>query len=334
MASAPKSTRAVSAATQLILDSGRTAPGASRRWTPEDREEELRFAVLERGQTPDTIRPAHYRLDELAKVIAREHGSTVVISDVHGQPQLLADTLGALGLMREGNRVGGGVTLVQIGDLLDGRGGEGDRACLEMACLFDLVVAGNHEAAIMGGGTFTGLPAPHMIPELGRGLDRLAWQGSLAASFVVGDILISHAGVHRRLFGHTDPRAASKAIESLWHEFLGSRSRTSAALFGVDGCRGGIELGGVLWLDWRNLLDNGPRSYRQIVGHSPRGSCESDYLGRFTLIDTAGARLGVAVITPDGRIRVGSSWVPRGWSRDELEKAAACPEPDDLELLG
>lgn len=319
---------ALPAATQVALAAGRT--NRSRPWTSEDHAEALRVS-LEKGVTPGAIRPPHYTLEELATVIGRDAGSLVMVSDVHGQPELLAESLERLGLLREGSRVGAGVTLGSIGDLVDGRSFDGDQACLEMADLFDVYLPGNHEAAIMGGGTFDGLPAPHMIPDLGRGLDRLAWQGKMPAALSFAGILISHAGVHREVLEHSSPDDAVRAADELWTGFLGSRQNIPDELFALDGLRGGSSSrGGLLWQDWRSLLENAPLSYRQMVGHSPRGSCETDPSGRLTLIDTAGGRIGIAVISPKGEIRVGSSWVPRGEPSDELDRLGACPIPEDL----
>ncbi|WP_217925116.1 metallophosphoesterase [Miltoncostaea oceani] len=284
------------------------------------------------GTTPGAIRPPHYRLDELARVIEADPGSMVVISDVHGQAEVLEEALEELGLLREGNRVGAGATLVSIGDLVDGRNHDGDMECLGLADLFDVWLPGNHEAAIMGGKRFDGLPAPHMIPDLGRGLDRVAWQGRMPGAISHAGVLISHAGADEQLFPEGSASDGAEAINSLWESFLGSRHDQSASLFGVDEHRGGSAArGGALWQDWRSLLEHAPEGYRQIVGHSPSASCESDPEGNVHLIDAGGRRLGIAVISPTGRIRLGSDWVPRGPAHSVWEQAGECPLPDDLD---
>jgi hypothetical protein len=179
---------------------------------------------------------------------------TLVIPDIHGKPKLLRSMLD-----NDADRI------VQIGDLANCvyQDRDGDLECLELALElqnstnFELLV-GNHEHPYFGGGRFSGFAS---IPEIKEAIKRLNWK----AATVVGDALVTHAGVAPRVLRNYNasimPHILMDEINSLW------RSNPRMPIFENTGyLRGGrVPVGGILWRDISEPIDT---RFNQIFGHS------------------------------------------------------------------
>ena len=255
-------------------------------------------------------------LSQLKAIIDSYPGCTVVVSDIHGYIDLLRNTLLGLGLITPSDeRILGPVKLVGIGDAVDGRRATDFETAKLVRSVFDLLVGGNHDVAHLGGPSFEGMVGQR--PEVSLELKRMAQSGQLVAALAVGDILLTHAGVHSDLFNDTlDPQEIADRLNNEWFDFLRNSKNQSELLFEVSAYRIENEErkaraplgGGVLWEDWRNLVDHHPTNFRQIVGHTNVGRPERSKSGLVYAIDVAGYRLGIAVITPSGEIHIGSDY--------------------------
>lgn len=250
-------------------------------------------------------------LPALAAMIAAEPRCTVAVSDVHGWHERLTDVLDELGLIdARQRRIPGPTTLIQIGDGIDGRRYAGDLATLQLILeVFDRFLVGNHEAAYLRGGPrFAGQP---FVVELEAALEAAAARGRIVAAHVEADVLFTHAGVDPRILGLKRAAGAAGRLERVWGQWLGARRNSPRPLFAIEAARGGASpYGGILWQDWRSLLAAPRTHYRQVMGHSPLGWVESDPDERLFCFDLGGARLGVCVCWPDGRLVFGSDVVP------------------------
>lgn len=243
---------------------------------------------------------------DLADLLHRHPDALVAISDVHSSLPLLQETLFNLGMIDEaGERTEKG-RLLQIGDLIDGRDPQ-DYDTLQWAhSRIDVFLVGNHEAAMMGGGSFEGQQmTPPEIKEIFRNITN-PYNMKLQAAHAEGGVLYTHAGVQ--------PRKAEKASEAAarindgWEHFLMRSHDQDPDVFAVSSVRGGTGgNGGSLWQDWSTLVKNPSAGFRQVVGHSPRGSVEASYRGESVCIDQGGGRLGISVQLRDGRMVCGSS---------------------------
>lgn len=259
--------------------------------------------------TPGAVAAPLVPLDEIAERFAADPDATLTVSDVHGDADGLTSLLRRLGVIdAAGERRTGGGRLIQLGDLVDGRR-PGDLDALMLGRrIFDEVVIGNHEAALMGGPAFDGLVM--VRPELSDELWRMARGGQLVIGAHAGDVLLTHAGVAT---GHElpgAPEAVVAALEDPFYEFCG-RGERDPLLFAVDPRRGGTggpgRRGGVLWQDWASLLEQPAPGYRQVVGHSRVGGPEQDPEGRIVCLDPNGPGLGVALIAGDGGVAIAVS---------------------------
>lgn len=245
-------------------------------------------------------------LGQIAARFAADPGATLGVSDVHGDVERLEKLLRTLGVTdASGERIPGRGRVIQLGDLVDGRrAGDYDALVLGQR-VFDAIVIGNHEAALLGGPTFDGMLMAK--PEIRDGLRSMARRGQLVVAERAGDVLLSHAGVSA---GHglaSDPAQVVSALEDPFYEFCGRESEQDPLLFAIDPRRGGAGArGGVLWQDWASLLTDPAPGYRQLVGHSRVGAPEQDPDGRIVCLDPAGAGLGVALIGADGRLDLAS----------------------------
>lgn len=270
-----------------------------------------RNAWAERPVTPGARRLDLHELERLADVLIAEPDAIVAVSDVHGDLPKLQEVLTRLGCIDDAGRRTGRGRLLQIGDLVDGRD-ERDYDTLEWGSgRFDVLLAGNHEAALMGGGSFDGQPGmtPPEIAEILR-RNTSPYDLRMHAAFEHRGVLFTHAGVHPAYFTQSEPSKAARAVNEAWEMFLARASQQPDALFGAPSLRGGVaEHGGVLWQDWRQLLTAPRAPYRQVVGHTKLGGPESDSAGRVHCIDTGGSRLGISVLTGDAQLRFGSDVV-------------------------
>lgn len=253
---------------------------------------------------PPAARSAHPRhpaarvlpsvsMADLAARIARAPQGTLCLSDVHGRLELLADTLTRLGVLGADGRRRGPTRVVQLGDLVDGRHPD-DAACAEAARAWcDVVVIGNHDAAHLGGPTFTGLAM--VRPEVTQALRRLAREEVLQPAAAIDGVLVSHAGLGARWSdGHARAEDLVASLADDWWDFC-ARGRLSDRLFGVGPERGGCAVaGGICWQDFAALLDDPAPDVPQLVGHTPGADLEGDADGRVACIDLGGPRLGVA----------------------------------------
>lgn len=253
--------------------------------------------------TPGAIACPYVPLDQLLDTTP----ATVVISDVHSDLPGLRRTLERLGLVdADGRRCDGGRhRLISIGDLVDGRD-EHDLATLEYGRgVFDRVICGNHEAALLGGPTFRGLFMPE--PEIRRVLEQMARSEQLTIAEVAGDTLITHAGVSDAWFDDASASDVAAALEDSWYAFLGNRDDQDGRLFAIDAARSrtGGPAGGALWGDWGKLVGQERPRFSQIVGHSAVGAPEQTPDGAVICIDVDGPGIAAAAVAPDRHIRVG-----------------------------
>lgn len=250
-------------------------------------------------------------LSDLADLLDEHPASVVSISDVHGFPETLRRALDQLRLVdANGRRKRHRGFIVQLGDLVDGRRPGGDYDALMLGVrTCDLILLGNHEAALIDGPRFGGLP-DFIAPEVSHTLRLLAHEGKLVAAFASQDVLYTHAGVPTRRIGHKAPSGAAARLNSRQRDFLGRSSDQDPALFAIEPRRGGLDpYGGCLWRDWVALIED-PAPYRQVVGHTPLGRVESDPDGRVFCTDLGGPRVGVSLLLPDGRLVFGSDLLP------------------------
>ena len=260
--------------------------------------------------TPGAVRAPAYTPEQLAELLEEHPGSLLAVSDVHGNLPLLQDTLRRLRVVDQRDQRQGETILLQLGDLADGRNG-GDVESLQWgAQRFDVLLAGNHEAALLGGSSFSEMPHRNTRPELYHQLRSMTspYDLRLSAAYSHQGVLFTHAGVHPSLgTAYQRPEQAAEYINQRWEEFLARNSEQDPGLFTVGKARGGIsQHGGVLWQGWQDL-NQVPQSYRQVVGHTPLAWPEVDPQVRTLAIDQAGHRLGLAVLLPDGRLRLGVS---------------------------
>jgi hypothetical protein len=274
--------------------------------------------ALRQGPLPGAIRQPLEPLSRLADQIGES--AVVVVSDVHGDIERLRFVLAELGLIDDqGQRLPADTTLIQIGDLVDGRDPADAETLRFGSQVFDVILAGNHEAALLGGKSFGGQPVAD--PEVRSGLNRLVREDRLQAAYNAHGVLITHAGVNRHLYQENDPDRLAEAINEEFTFFAYRTSHQPTALFAHTAHRGRggrDEFGGVLWQDFSQLVqpDQHDPTLRQLVGHSVLGGVEADPDGQVTCIDTAGPRLGVAVIAKDGAMTFGSDWLDEQLSSD------------------
>lgn len=229
---------------------------------------------------------------------------TFVVPDIHGRYESLRALLKRAGILDNEDKrqpalefVAKGswepYQVVSIGDLANATlvDQNGDEQCLLAARdWFDKLVLGNHESGYLFNDMgFNGYyPAPHL-----RSLyNSLRNEGLVVPAALVGNTLLSHAGVHAYFEFETAEEAYS-AIMDVWENYatyeadwkdkfyFGANVEIPKSLLlnAVSGKRGGnAPFGGVLWSDW-----NEPKNERfsQIVGHSPRknGPILTEYKG-------------------------------------------------------
>jgi len=180
---------------------------------------------------------------------------TIVFSDVHGCPDVIAAVVVHSGFDARVDRLVFAGDAIEIGpdpsrclDLLEELGAE---------CL-----VGNHEY-----GAFTGRPVegepldPALVERIAESIASGRWR--LAAS--ADGVLITHAGVDKRFAVHTesgDSSSAELTAQVLNHEFeaaAASRSRRAGSVVGASG---------PLW--WRPGDYGDPiRGITQVAGHTP-----------------------------------------------------------------
>jgi len=188
----------------------------------------------------------------------------VVIGDVHARTDVLRALLVALGVLDAGGHRRPGFWVVQVGDLLDRRAKpeENLRAARLAAEAVDVVLAGNHEVAMLATGGST-----H-----GAALGTLAARGWPRAAAEVGGWVVSHAGIHPELTHGLPDTAAecAREIDDRWHRR--SPNGPGDPLFDwVGPARGGISpYGGLFWRGSSEWPPEGRSPWGQICGHAPQ----------------------------------------------------------------
>jgi hypothetical protein len=204
--------------------------------------------------------------------------------------------LRTLGAVDETGRRDPGWWIVQIGDLLDRRATAGANLATARlaASAVDVVLAGNHEVAMLGEPASVG----------GAALATLAARGWPHAASACGEWLVTHAGIHptlaRDLPAVTSDCAAE--INDRWHRRRPDQA--SDPLFDWRGpARGGDDpCGGIFWphpSEWGAA----PRTpWGQVTGHVPQPK-PLLLPGRRWAIDLGGrdGRLAALVRSPPGR---------------------------------
>jgi Calcineurin-like phosphoesterase len=180
---------------------------------------------------------------------------TIVFSDVHGEPDIIAAVLTHSGFDAGIDR------LVFAGDAIEV--GRDSSRCLDL--LEELgaeCLVGNHEY-----GAFTGHPVeeeppdPALVERVAESITSGRWR--LAAS--AGGVLITHAGVDKRFAVDLGPGEADAAefiarvLNDQFETAVASRSRKAGSVVGYSG---------PLW--WRPGLNGDPvPGVIQVAGHTP-----------------------------------------------------------------
>jgi hypothetical protein len=202
---------------------------------------------------------------------------TLIVGDLHGDWRGLRALLRQAGAIDPEGRRAAGWRLVQLGDIIHGGHGvtDDDARCLaDGLAWFDTILVGNHELPYLwpqgGFALFAGMTPP--LPETLVLLARARDEGRFAVATAIDGRLVTHAGLHPALAAEAgiegDAEAQAAALEEEFARRLtgfGYRPVFDA----VGRARGGGEaLGGIFWLDWRDLA--GEAGVPQIVGHTPQ----------------------------------------------------------------
>lgn len=226
----------------------------------------------------------------------------------------------------DGNRKDNYNQVVSIGDLLSGalRDVEGDKESLALSDTWiDKLIVGNHEVEyLMPGGAMV-FRGYHPNYDLIQAYKALWRNGKVVPSMVVGETLLSHAGVHH-YFDFESAAEAHAEIGLVWRSMLSpdlggpdydlddeewqwpdtSCRRYTFSNYpldkqilikGVPKERGGLDpLGGIIWSAWEEQKN--PK-FNQILGHTPISGgpvlVEYKQAGTFTLNIDAGAKQGL-----------------------------------------
>ena len=206
---------------------------------------------------------------------------TIVISDCHGHPELVAAALDDAGFEQSRDR------LVFAGDFLD----RGPRPAECLALLEDAgaeLLLGNHDAAILFGQPIWPQDAVswRFAPRLLDGFLAGEWQLAAAAH----GVLITHAGVTLEVAGLRDAAAHLKVDADGLADTLNARFRSAAlkALAGETDHHPLLGERGPLWLRPHQLHPWDLPAVPQIIGHTDARSVDADAL----------AGLGVHLVDP------------------------------------
>lgn len=108
--------------------------------------------------------------------------------------------------------------------------------------------------------------------EIGKILDDTDW-GKIKLAYYVDNWLISHAGIHKDLFGWPRIDETDITVDDILFrcekalDKLNNNDWDRLVMAGADRGFSGQQYGGITWLDWRNLKPFG--NINQIVGHTP-----------------------------------------------------------------
>lgn len=254
---------------------------------------------------------------------------TFVVPDIHGRYESLRALLYEAGCINDDDRrtdefewdflVRDGADpdrldkrcfrVVSIGDLANATHMDvnGDEQCLQKVVdWFDFLILGNHESGYLFDNMgFSGYyPAPH-LKSLYNSLYR---QGYIKPAVLVGQTLLTHAGVHE-YYDFQSADEAYEAIYDVWENYSEYRDDYSQKFYfgrdieipkallldGVSSKRGGsVPMGGILWSDWGEAKNT---NFSQVVGHTPikEGPVMTTYhsKGIFTLDIDCAAKKGL-----------------------------------------
>lgn len=241
-----------------------------------------------------------------------------VIPDLHGRHDALIALLKAAELIDENNERINWPTnhmIVQVGDMINGtmKDWANDEKTMELADgLVDYWIMGNHDICYHHNITFKGF-SPN--PAVQTGVNRWMNRGLMVPAIVIGDTLITHAGVHED-YNFDTAQNAFEAIDDAWVNYSDYESSldsfklrsvygkvvhlSKADLFGaISYARGGKSpRGGILWSDWNEPKNS---NFNQVFGHTPMmdGPVMTTYRGSGRFI------LNIDVGTKSGRDPVG-----------------------------
>lgn len=226
-----------------------------------------------------------------------ENAEYFVVGDIHGHYESLRELLLAAELIYRDDsltELGKLIDKLQIGDLANAvyEDIDGDLKCLQTVFeydWFDFILIGNHEAPLfMESPPFGGYYKDDAVATAYR---RLGHHGKLLPSFVVGDTLISHAGVAKK-FSYANVDEAHEVIQKEFEMVTIERGH-SLLLNGIGRSRGGRDTsGGILWCDW---MEAKSPNYNQIVGHTPQAKIQKrNYpsTGNWSVCVDVGAKSG------------------------------------------
>lgn len=257
---------------------------------------------------------------------------TFVVPDIHGRPDSLEALLLHAGVITEdGTRIRelefecSGVfepfQVISIGDLLNATLSDvnGDEACLLKSHWFDKLILGNHESGyVFENMGFNGYyPAPHLRDQY----NQYVQSGHVVPSMLVGDTLLTHAGVHA-FFEFGTALEAHVMIQDVWANYREYSANWDEKFYFSDNIEipkallldavsskrgGGVPFGGILWADWAEPKN---ASFSQVMGHTPikAGPVLTTYYGEdiFHLNIDCGAKKGLTPwgvwLDSDGRI--------------------------------
>lgn len=215
-----------------------------------------------------------------------------IISDVHGRVDALTQALTSSGIIDDRGVKKVGIIVVQIGDLANcvDDSVDGDLECLSLmeTGVIDYLLVGNHEIPYFDDqNRFSGF---HINNLIGDTLWQLNEEDKLGPSFLIGETLITHAGIssHHIRSDWKSSENVHEELTSLWedgHFGMSIFSDVGRARYGRDEC------GGILWCDFDNEFV--PTEFPQIVGHTP-GILRQK--GNAMCIDTGAKNEGVPTV--------------------------------------
>lgn len=197
-------------------------------------------------------------------------GKTYLVSDVHGNYDGLIRALRRHRLIdRHGHRqLARRHTIASIGDLGNcvEKSHDGDLACFDLVGkIIDTVCVGNHEWPYIDAhnprSTFRGF---HAHTRVGEKIRELYESGFLVPCLMVGETLVSHAGLSHQIARGMPVEDEHANILEHWL----ARDWNFSYFSATGHVRGGKNrCGGIFWCDFDKEFV--PVSFPQIVGHTP-----------------------------------------------------------------
>jgi len=192
-----------------------------------------------------------------------------IISDCHGNIDGLFRALEKKKLVdSSGNRiVGTDHFIVSIGDLANcvDDSVSGDIECLNLVgSIIDSMICGNHEIPYLDiSNSFAGFS---WNLDINDKIQTLMSEDFIGAAFLVGNTLISHAGLSVQFSNlEQTPEKIFNTIEDHWK----AKNYNHSWFSSVGYARGGRHpIGGLFWCDFDNEFM--PTLFPQIVGHTPK----------------------------------------------------------------